>query len=558
MPIAADQLKQLVVKAGLTDEANFNTILDTSLKSDLTLEELLVQRGVITDQQLGQMIASYLQVPYVDLSQVEISPEILSILPERVARKMQAVVFARDQQGLKLATTNVGDTLVPELLAKKTGSQVFVYYATEKDIRKVFKYYKRDLQRSFDRLLQEGLGTVSDGIDDPPIEKMLDLLIEIAYYQEASDIHIEPQENQSLIRFRIDGILHDVLIFPKQLHDRIVTRIKILSRLRTDEHLSAQDGKMTVPLKDERLDLRVSIIPITDGEKIVMRLLSSKMRSFTLADLGMNESDLAKMSRAYAQAHGMILSTGPTGSGKTTSIYSILKIINVREKNVTTIEDPAEYKIVGANQVQVNTKTNLTFAQGLRSILRQDPDYVFVGEIRDSETASIAVNAAMTGHLVLSTLHTNDAATAFPRLIDMGVEPFLVASTVNLIFAQRLVRKNCDHCRFSYSMSREELSKYFPVEAIAKYFPGEITMQKGKGCKVCHMTGYSGRLGIFEVLEMSKMVRQMVNERRDADEINEQARKEGMTLMYEDGIAKIAQGLTTIEEVLRVTTTEST
>lgn len=555
MPIAPNQLKQLVVKSGLLDEPTFNSMLDVSIKTDTPIIDLLVQRGIASDQQLGQMIADFYQVPFADLSQIDVAPEVLSLIPERVARKLTTIVFANDQEGVKVATTEIGDTQLSELLSKKTGRQVFIYYATEKEIKKTFKYYKRDLQKSFDRLLQEGLGTYSDGLADPPIEKIVDLLIEVAYFQEASDIHIEPQEKQTIIRFRIDGILHDVLLFPRQLHDRVVTRIKVLSRLRTDEHLSAQDGKMTTQSRGERLDLRVSIIPISDGEKIVMRLLSSKLRSLTLSDLGMNEQDLAKVTRAYSQAHGMILSTGPTGSGKTTSIYSILKILNIREKNVTTIEDPTEYRIAGANQVQVNTKTNLTFAKGLRSILRQDPDYVFVGEIRDSETAGIAVNAAMTGHLVLSTLHTNDAATAIPRLIDMGVEPFLVASTTNLIFAQRLVRKICDHCKFSYTMNKQDLYRYFPQASVDAYFPGEVTMYQGKGCKVCHNTGYSGRLGIFEILEVSKSIRQMISERRDADEIGAQARREGMRLMFEDGLGKIVAGNTTIEEVLRVTTT---
>ncbi len=392
-----------------------------------------------------------------------------------------------------------------------------------------------------------------------PIAKIVDVLIDAAYQDKASDIHIEPEEKYSLIRFRIDGVLHEVLRVPKVLHDRVITRIKVLSGLRTDEHMSAQAGKMRMALEEENLDIRVSIIPIAEGEKVVLRLLSSRSREYTLVDLGMNENDLKKVQAAYNKSYGMILSTGPTGSGKTTSIYAILKILNTREKNITTIEDPIEYRIKGANQVQVNQKTNLTFANGLRSILRQDPNIIFVGEIRDSETAGIAVNAALTGHLVLSTLHTNDAATAIPRLTDMKVEPFLVASTVNIIIAQRLVRKICDMCKTTDDMTIDELKKRLPGGVIQKHFGGDtaLTLYKGKGCKICHNTGYSGRLGVFEVLEVTKTIRQLITERSDSDVINEKAIEEGMTTMLDDGLDKVHKGLTTIEEVVRVTKVES-
>lgn len=315
--------------------------------------------------------------------------------------------------------------------------------------------------------------------------------------------------------------------------------------------------RLTIP--EEQLDIRVSILPVTGGEKVVMRLLSSKSREYSLSSLGMAEGDLAKLERAYAQTYGMILSTGPTGSGKTTSIYAILKVLNTREKNITTIEDPVEYWIKGANQVQVNVKTNLTFADGLRSILRQDPNIIFVGEIRDSETAGIAVNAALTGHLVLSTLHTNDAATAIPRLSDMGVEPFLVASTVRVIVAQRLLRKICDGCKSSLDFARADLLKHFSKEIILKYFPqgDTITTYHGSGCKMCHNTGYKGRLGVFEVLEVSQEIRKLIASKADAEIINQQAIKEGMQSMLEDAMIKVQKGLTTLEEVIRVTKAES-
>ena len=315
---------------------------------------------------------------------------------------------------------------------------------------------------------------------------------------------------------------------------------------------------MRLSLEEENLDIRVSIIPITEGEKAVLRLLSSRSREYTLADLGMSEKDLQKVTAAYNKSYGMILSTGPTGSGKTTSIYAILKILNTREGNITTIEDPVEYRIKGANQVQVNPKTNLTFANGLRSILRQDPNIIFVGEIRDSETAGIAVNAALTGHLVLSTLHTNDAATAIPRLTDMKVEPFLVASTVNIIIAQRLVRKICDMCKTTQTTTQQELTKHLPADIVKKHFgdQNELTLYKGKGCKICHNTGYTGRVGVFEVLEVGKEIRRLITERNDSDIINKAAIEEGMTSMLDDGLDKVQKGVTTVEEVIRVTKVE--
>jgi type II secretory ATPase GspE/PulE/Tfp pilus assembly ATPase PilB-like protein len=320
---------------------------------------------------------------------------------------------------------------------------------------------------------------------------------------------------------------------------------------------------MQLSLKEENLNLRVSILPVAEGEKIVLRLLSSRARSFTLADLGINDKDLEKLTKAFSKPNGMILSTGPTGSGKTTSIYAILKVIINREKNITSIEDPIEYKIQGANQVQVNTKTDLTFANGLRSILRQDPDYIFVGEIRDNETAAIAVNAALTGHLVFSTLHTNDAPSAVARLIDMEVEPFLVASTVNVVIGQRLVRKICPECRYSFTVTKEELLADFLSEDIDKHYvpvgdKKEIRLYKGKGCPHCHFSGYSGRVGIYEIFEVTKSIRELISQKKDADVIREAARKEGMTTMLDDGLEKITRGYTTIEEVLRVTKVEAT
>ncbi len=526
------------------------------------LWQYVVEHDLVADDKIGAAVAKELQLPFVVLTKTAIPDDILQVIPEDMARQYRMIAFDRDDKGISVGMANSGQELPLKMLAKKTGQPILPHYATDLDIDNTLALYKKDLQKSFEQFLDEGITASGDLNEDLPVEKMVDLLLTTAYKESASDIHIEPGEKKSLVRFRIDGILHDVLVVPKAIHDRVVTRLKVLSSLRTDEHHAAQDGKIRLDMKEERLDLRISILPIVDGEKVVMRLLSSKSKSFSLPDLGMNEADNTKVIKGYSRAHGMILSTGPTGSGKTTSIYSILKVLNTREKNITSIEDPAEYKVAGANQVQVNPKTNLTFAQGLRSILRQDPDYVFVGEIRDSETATIAVNAAMTGHLVLSTLHTNSAAATFPRLIDMGVEPFLVASTVNVVVGQRLVRKICPECRVSYVMTLEELKKHFNEESITKHYVPvgknkEMRLYKGEGCKRCHFTGYQGRIGIYEVLEVTKAIRELITAKKDSDLIEKQAIADGMTVMLDDGLDKVAKGATTIEEVLRVTSTEA-
>lgn len=552
-------LADLVKKAGLVDAAKLGLAQDHVKKANTTLEEAFLEKGIMTDEQLGQVVASYYKLPFVLLAKVTIPEDVFGLIPTPVARKQKMVVFARDTTSVKVAMTNPEKKEILEMLAKKTGQKIIPHYATFRDIQYVLRQFKKDLQIEIDNLLKEDIGHRTGVLEDPPVARIVDLLIDSAYEEKASDVHIEPQEENSLIRFRIDGLLQDVVTVSKVLHDRVITRIKVLSNLRTDEHLAAQDGKMRIPLEEENLDIRVSILPIAEGEKAVLRLLSSRSRQYTLSNLGMNDIDLQKVYNAYSKSYGMILSTGPTGSGKTTSIYSILKILNTREKNITTVEDPVEYRIHGANQVQVNVKTNLTFANGLRSILRQDPNIIFVGEIRDSETASIAVNAALTGHLVVSTLHTNDAATAIPRLTDMKVEPFLVASTVTVVVAQRLVRHVCDNCKVPFDVSYEEMIKNFPPEVIKRNLgtaKKSIKAYKGKGCKVCRNTGYIGRIGLFEVLEVSKNIRQLITQKSDADVIAKAAIEEGMKTMLDDGIAKIISGMTTIEEVLRVTKAE--
>ncbi len=545
-------LKELeVIPLGDLDKA-----LVDAKASGQPLSEVLLKKDLIADENLGKVIADTIKVPFVNLSKEAIADDLLIVVPEVLARKKKLIAFGRDTSGLKLAMANPGDRELVDFISKKTGENITVYFATDRDIENAMRFYQKEMQKTFNDLLAEQVEVAGKSTaKEAPVSKIVDLLIEYAYQNKASDIHIEPEEKQSLVRFRIDGILHDVLSLPFDLHNQFVSRIKVLSKLRTDEHMSAQDGKLQVKLELEKLDIRVSIIPIVGGEKVVLRLLSSSSRQFSLNNLGMLDEDVKKVKEGFQKPFGMVLSTGPTGSGKTTTIYSILKIINSREKNIATIEDPVEYDIEGINQIQVNPKTNLTFADGLRSILRQDPDVIFVGEIRDFETAGIAVNAAMTGHLVLSTLHTNNASTALPRLIDMKVEPFLVASTVNVIIGQRLIRRICEKCRYSTIIKFEDLSKMFPHVLIAKMVTDkkDLRIYQGKGCLVCHGTGYSGRVGIFELLVMSNTIRQLITAKASAEQINQQAIKEGMTTMLEDGLNKVKQGITTVDEVLRAT-----
>ena len=390
---------------------------------------------------------------------------------------------------------------------------------------------------------------------------MVRLLLEAAYEKRASDIHIEPEKNEVVVRLRIDGRMHDVLHYPIEYHDKVVFRVKILSRLRTDEHAQAQDGRFEISMEGSDINFRVSILPVTHGENVVMRLLSEGFQRLRLEDLGLQSDDLKKVKHAASLPHGMILSSGPTGSGKTTSLYAIMVILNQPDVNLMTIEDPVEYDIRGVRQIQVNNRTNLTFEAGLRSIVRQDPDIIMVGEIRDPQTATIAINASLTGHLLLSTIHANDSAATFPRLYEMDVEPFLIASSVNVIIAQRLVRKICSNCVGSYAPDKEEMLSMNQDEnllEIVKRVSGkkdvkQIRLYKGKGCAVCSHTGYVGRMGLFEVMEVTEKIRPLIVDNTSSDVIRDAAKEQGMRTMLEDGIEKVFQGQTTMSEIIRVT-----
>ncbi len=552
-----DILFQALKELNVIPEQKLTQAFESSKSQHISLNTVLIDQDLISDDNLGRTIADLFSLPFIRLAETSIPQDILQIIPEVIAKKQQIIAFKKDTHGLHVAMSNPNNIQIIEFIQKKTGLPLILYFATERDITNTLFLYRKDITKTFEEIIEGYVHQAANAGKhvDPPIIKMVDTILSYAYQNKASDIHVEPLKAKSLIRFRIDGILHDIVTLPVELHRPVVTRVKVLANLRTDEHLVSQDGKLQFSVDNESVDVRVSVVPITEGEKIVMRLLSEHARQFSLADLGLATRDLERVKKAYEKPYGMILTTGPTGSGKTTSIYAVLKLLNKRDVNIMTIEDPVEYDIEGINQIQVNSKTNLTFAEGLRSIVRQDPDIILVGEIRDEETADIAINSAMTGHLVLSTLHTNDSATSFPRLLDMKVEPFLIASTVNVIIAQRLVRKIHNNCRVSTETPTEQLLKYCDAALVKKIFGPEKTIRlyHGKGCSLDHGTGYEGRVGIFEVLVVNDDIRQAITQQKDATTIRKIAIKNGMTLMIEDGLEKAKEGLTTIEEVMRVT-----
>jgi len=524
------------------------------------------------------MHAYILGIPFVDLENKEIPKNILQIISESIAKKNNVIVFKKDGNKLQVAMLDPSDIQVIDYLKKKTGFEIVPCLTTEKSIKETLKQYKKSLQAEFGEIINEEPDQDADKkelkkiAEDLPIIKIVDTLLEHAILQSASDIHIEPDEKEVRVRYRVDGILHDAMNLPKQVMHGIVARIKVLSNLKLDEHRIPQDGRFKIKVDDKKISFRVSIIPVFGGEKIVMRVLDDSAKGVTLEKLGLLSDSLERVKRAIEQPNGIFLVTGPTGSGKTTTLYTILGILNKPEVNISTIEDPIEYQISRINQTQVKSKVGMTFAAGLRSLLRQDPDIIMVGEIRDNETMQISLNAAMTGHLVLSTLHTNSSAAAIPRMFDMDAEPFLVASTVNTVVAQRLVRKVCSDCKEPYKLNKKEAdelkkridfdfilksinkNKEDLVEEVANFKNLEdINFFRGKGCKTCNSEGYKGRMGIYEVLEISEGIKKMISENVIASEIEKKAIEEGMNTMIVDGFVKAVNGETSLEEILRVT-----
>ena len=558
--LEGDQLKQILISQSYLTEVDIAKAEKTAQTYALSLSEALLEDGLITRELLGQALAEHYGVPWLDLKQAKIDKDLLKMIPENSARAYRIIPVDRKGKKIRLAMVDPSDLPALHIAEKRLGERLLPMFIGEQDFEEIFNYYAGSLSEEFASLVAIGQDKqVNQDVRDEVIIKMVDLLLEKGYHAKASDIHIEPYIKKIVVRFRIDGVMHRMLEIDKSLADSLISRIKIMARLRTDERRSAQDGKIRFEVDGGALDVRVSIVPISDGENAVLRLLSAQSHSITLVNLGFNEADLKKVKKAISRPHGMILVTGPTGSGKTTTLYAVLNILNRVEVHIATIEDPVEYAIEGVSQIQVDSKSNLTFASGLRSILRQDPDIIMVGEIRDDETAGIAVSSALTGHLVLSTLHTNDAPSALPRLLDMGIEPFLEASTVNVVIAQRLVRKNCEKCRASGSLSNEE-AEFLSADPVAKEYLNrrgyktlsKLSSYKGVGCPVCDFTGYQGRIGIFEVLDVDSRIRQMIINKDDSGKIMEEAIKRGMQTMLEDGLDKALSGLTSIEEVLRV------
>ncbi len=562
MAISAEKLKDLLLEPGHVSEEQFEDALKEAKRKKIDLEDVLVGKDLIKDNQLGRLTAEFLGVKFIDLTMEKIKDDVLNFIPEIMAQSKGVISFSRSKDGIKVGMRNPMDIKVRHALEKRTGEEIIPYYITKRGLESALGQYKAGLRDDFEKILNKLKNKELEREErDELVVQMVDMLFQYGYDNGASDIHIEPYREKVVVRFRVDGVMHDVLEIPKGLMDIILSRIKIMAKMRTDEHRAAQDGKIRfIANGDEEVDVRVSVVPVTEGENVVMRLLAAKTRQFSLTNLGLSGKDLEKVGQAIKKPWGMILVTGPTGSGKTTTVYAVMKILNRREVHISTIEDPVEYNIEGISQIQVNPGTNLTFAKGLRAIVRQDPDIIMVGEIRDEETAAIAVNSAMTGHLVLSTLHANDAATTLPRLMEMKIEPFLIASTVNVVIAQRLVRKICEKCRVSYSLNEEEKRVILEDKSLKTIFVSlgygdidKVILYKGVGCEACGNTGYSGRVGIFEVLEMEENIKKLVIKRAQSNEIMEAARKNGMTTMFEDGVNKMFQAVTTLQEVLRVT-----
>lgn len=589
MRVDPSQLKAFLLDSGLVNKKQLEKCEKEAQKTNQKLEDVLVKEGIIKEEELVRLKAYILGIPFVNLEEEKIPPEVLQIIPEPIARKQNIVAFRQTGRNLEVAMLDPDDLQTIEFIKKKANLRILPRLTSAESIKTVLHQYQKSLQAEFGEIIgQEAKSAplitgaelettefeeeelpkeeLEKAAQDLPVIRIVDTLIKHAILQRASDIHIEPMEKELIVRYRIDGILHETMTLPKQIAPGIVARIKVLANLKLDEHRLPQDGRFKIETDEYKISFRVSILPVYDGEKVVMRLLPEGSKGFTFEGLGFWGRNLEVIHQQIKRPDGMILVTGPTGCGKTTTLYTILDILNTEGVNISTIEDPIEYRMPRINQTQVHPKIGLSFANGLRTLLRQDPNIIMVGEIRDNETASLAINAALTGHLVLSTLHTNSAAGALPRLIDMEAEPFLISSTVNCIEAQRLVRRLHPESREKYHLTKAEiksigandvdLEKLLEVLRQEKIISAsgmleDVDFYRPKGTPECP-DGYSDRLGIHEVLEVTSSIKELIIKRVNADEIEKQARAEGMLTMLEDGLVKAARGLTSIEEILRV------
>lgn len=645
MRIPDAMVQDLLLGAKLADNKQLEELSEIGKKQKKPLQEVVVEKQVLTETELAKLYADEIDVPFVDLSEVKIPKKVLNEIPERIANKYKAVLFESADKKKKLALDDPDDLQAVDFLTKQFGKNTEIYLATTKDIKAALDEYKGSITSELSKVALEdeedddkGEDTVKeeDLAEDSPIAQTVNLIIEYAIKAKASDVHIEPREEYVQVRYRVDGVLRDANKLPRKVMSALVSRIKILSNLKIDEHRAPQDGRFKISLGDDMYALRVSTLPVVDGEKVVMRILDESSDALTLEDLGFWGKSLDDIHGAISQPHGIILVTGPTGSGKSTTLYSVLSKLNTPGVNISTIEDPVEYRIPGVNQTQTNPKAGMTFATGLRALLRQDPNIIMVGEIRDKETAGLAIQAALTGHLVFATLHTNDAATAIPRLLDMGAEPFLIASTVRAVIGQRLVRRLDPDCRETYQPEGKELEdikeqfkikdalekakasqnerksretdadkekyggskvieplkvdvddksimekiekdpnmvdhstkeaakksnqknsgKQHESEEVVKEIPksdNNLTLWRVKDEGDCKTNGYKGRVGIYEVLANSEAIQKLIASNATASDIQRQAIKEGMMTMHQDGFVKAMQGLTSIEEIMRVT-----
>lgn len=562
--IPNQQLKDIVLKEGLLDAAAFDVIVEEADRLKQNIAFTLVSKNILTESYLYQILSKYLNIKLADLQNKTIDESVLRLLPETVSRQKRTIAFSREADGsISVAFENPMDLETIEFLEQYLKVKVKVYLANEVDLNKGFAIYSKKLVEDFKKIIDDNIGVSirsgkkgEDAAGEVPIVAIVDNIVAYALSLHASDIHMEIFEDMVLVRYRIDGVLHEMMKIPKAVHSAIVARIKILSALKIDEHYKPQDGRFRYKIGADEIDIRVAIMPTFSGEKIVMRLLTSATRPLSLQEVGMLEETEKIVLENIKKSFGMILVCGPTGSGKTTTLYSILNLLNRPEVNIATIEDPIEYNIKYVNQTQINPAAGITFASGLRAFLRQDPNIIFVGEIRDDETADIATQAALTGHLVLSSLHTNDAPTAVPRFLDMNVPPFLVSATLNAVIAQRLVRKICMDCIHTVELD-PDLVMAVKVQlknlGIDRDYNPPSMVYSGKGCPSCNYTGYSGRIAIFEVLNVTEEIRNVIiSPTFSVDKMKAVARGQGMITMFEDGIRKVEKGMTTIEELLRV------
>lgn len=531
-----------------------------------SIEQIITEENLVSESDLTAARAQFYNVPFILLSETPSSPDALNLLPKAVAETNNILPFSFDKKKneLSLAMADPLNLEVVEFVEQKTGAKIKPFMAPEGEIKNaILERYGAGLATEVTAALKQAAPEIAvktidikklgEVIREAPIAKIVSTLLEFAVRSRASDIHLEPQEDKTRVRYRVDGILHEKLVLPKNVHEALVSRIKILSGMKIDEKRVPQDGRFNFRSDGEEVDLRVSSLPTVHGEKIVMRLLKKTGGIPTLPDLGLRGKALANLEDAILRPHGIIIVCGPTGSGKTTTLYAVLSKINTTRVNIVTLEDPVEYQIPGVNQVQVNPQAGLTFASGLRSFLRQDPNIILVGEIRDTETADLAIQASLTGHLVFSTLHTNSASGALPRLLDMQAEPFLLASSMTANVAQRICRRICPTCKEEYEPSPEIIEDIKKVLGSLLNNKGEkLKLFRGKGCPECNNTGYFGRIGIFEVLPITEKIGRLILEHAPASEIEKQAVEEGMITMKQDGYLKVTEGISTIEEVLRV------